>query len=644
MLLVAILAAGCGGGGAGGSSTCSLGATAGCGGTLSPGTPDGSGGTPTDPSASVAAVSVVTSSGELPSSGLPGTEVTVTALVKSAGNVGVAGATVQFAADSGFLSVNSATTDTSGRATAKLSTGGSPANRAIKVTIQSGTQTGSATVNVSGTHITFNAPTALPVGASTNLVATLLDSAGRPIPGAQLSASTRIGNSINLGARQTDSDGKVTVQLKGSVPGTEEFTVGALGATATRAVVVSGGDVVLRPAVTAGPDGAEVMESVPVGTCTPVDGTSTTGSGAITLATSRGALYLDAACTRPASGALAYSGGLLPGVWLRSNDVGVATIDGVLSSGGRGSTRIEFIAPLRPTARVDLQADQAIVGAGERSTLIAVVRDGTAANNVVKGATVAFSIVSDLSGGTLLSPLSVTTGSDGVARAVFVAGPNAGDTSATVIEAKVLELPTTTSRTSLTVNKKALSIQFGTGNKVGVLNPVVLQLDFAVFVADNAGNPVKDVTISASAWPVNYRKGKFDATNPDPSTAGAPVWEYHPMATCPNEDVLRRGIYDRALDTNGNGILDPGVPLTVTVSGKTDAMGLAMVSIQYPADRAYWNDVELTVSGTVAGTETTPRSRLFTLPGVAADYHDRDVAPPGAVSPYGVGGSCSIAY
>jgi hypothetical protein len=637
MLLVAILAAGCGGGGEG-SSTCSLGGSAGCGGSVttppSP-PPDGSGGPSTNPPAAVAAVSVVTSSGDLPSSGLPGTEVTVTALVKSSANVGIAGAKVEFAADSGFLSVANATTDETGKATAKLSTGGSPANRPIKVTAKAGNQAASATVNVSGTHLSFNAPASLPIGGTADLVATLVDSDGRPIAGAQLTASARNGNGITLGASRTDANGQVAVQLKGSARATEEFTVGALGATVTRAVVVSGGDVVFQPAITTDENGAETLQAVTMGSCTQVDGTSTTGTGTITLSTSRGTLYTDSACTRPVTGPLGYSNGTLPRVWVKSTDAGVVTIDGVLASGGRGSTRIEFTAPLRSTSRVDLQADQAVVGAGERSTLVAVVRDGTAANNVVKGATVQFSILSDLSGGTLLSPLSAVTGSDGVARAVFVAGPNAGDKSATVIQATVLELPSATSNTSLTVNKKAISIQFGTGNKLSAPNSAVLQQDFAVFVSDNAGNPVKDASISASAWVASYGKGSFAQ-----DTTG---WAQRLLVKCPNEDVQRRGIYDRALDTNGNGILDPGVPLTITVSGKTDAMGLAMVSLRYLADRAYWNDVEVKVSGTVSGTETTPRSMVFTLAGIATDYNNKDVAPPGAISPYGTSSSCSTA-
>jgi hypothetical protein len=643
MLLVAILAAGCGGGGAG-SSTCTVGSSAGCGGTLPPPTsPDGGSPSPSDPSAKVAGVSVVTSSSDLPSSGLPDGEVTVTALVKSADNVGVAGAKVEFSADSGLLSVASATTDTAGKAMAKLGTGGSPANRPIKVSVKSGTQAGSATVYVSGTHLTFNAPASLSVGASASAVATLLDSADRPIPGAAVSGNARIGNGIALGGSQTDSKGQVSVQLTGSAGGSEEFTLSALGASVTKVVAVSGGEVVLQPAIMRTASGADVLKEVAMGSCTPVTGTSTTASGTISYSTSRGTLYTDAACSTPAGAALAYSAGKLPGVWLKVADAGIATVDGLLASGGRGSTRIEFVAPLRPTARVDLQADQAVVGPGESSNLVAIVRDGTAANNLVKNATVEFSIVSDPSAGALLTPLAVTTGSDGVARTSFIGGPNPGGKNGTVIQARIAELPTATSSTALTVLGKAISIQFGTGNKVGLPSPEVREMNFAVFVSDQAGNPVKDATVSAAAWVLNYGKGsfywqkdKFDQPDFEPGR-----WVQSTTDICANEDSPRKGIFEKALDTNGNGVLDPGVPLTVTVSGKTDTMGMATVTVRYPSDRAYWNQVQLTVSGTVAGTEATPRSVVFDLLGVIEDYRSHDVAPAGRWSPYGLS-SCSL--
>lgn len=636
MLLVAILAAGCGGGGSTGSASCSLGSAAGCGGTLPP--PSGSGGTdqpPADPAASVASVSVVTSSADLPSSGAAGTEVTVTALLKNAANVGVAGVAVDFSVDSGFLSVANAKSDASGKVVATLSTGGSPANRQITVRAKAGSQAGSAVVNVSGTHLNFNAPATLAAGSSATVTATVLDAADRPLAGVPVSVSAKNGNPIAAMASLTDSRGQVPVQLNGSVRGSEQFTVSAAGASVIRSVTVTGGELALAPAVAIDAAGAEVLKEVTVGSCTPVDASSATlATGTVTLATSRGTLYLDAACSKPLAGALSYTGGAMR-AWLRSDSAGVATIDAALPSGTRASTRLEFVATLQAGARVDLQADQALVGTGEQSTLVAMVRDGTAANNAVKGATVQFSIVADPSGGALLSPLSAVTGSDGVARAVFVAGPNAGGAGSTIIQARLAGLPTVTNTASLTVNRKALSIQVGTGNKTARLSAAVLQKEFAVFVADNAGNPVKDVLISASAWASSYRKGFMSA----PAKTGE-AWSVAVSATCANEDLSRRGIYEAALDRNGNGVLDPGVPLTVSVSGKTDEMGMATVQLRYPADRAVWVDAELTVSGTVAGTEGHARTTL-TLPGIAEDYLDKNVPPPGQISPYGTSTSCA---
>jgi hypothetical protein len=269
-----------------------------------------------------------------------------------------------------------------------------------------------------------------------------------------------------------------------------------------------------------------------------------------------------------------------------------------------------------------------------------VVRDGTAANNLVKGATVQFSIVSDPSGGKLLAPFSAVTGSDGIARAVFEAGAGDGGKDATVIQARIAEVPSASTTASLTVNKKALSIQFGTGNTIVEYSPSVFQLDFTVFVSDSAGNPVKDVSISVAAWATDYRKGYFDWTPDTPGAARVPgQWSQIVTATCANEDTPRKGLFDSAFDMNGNGRLDPGIPLAAISSGKTDALGMATVSLRYPRDRAWWVRAELTVTGMVGGTESLARNALW-LPGLGSDYKNPDVAPPGQPSPYGTALSC----
>jgi hypothetical protein len=645
LLAVAMLVAGCGGGGSSTQGTCSLGGGPGCGGTLppdSPAQPPAPPGT-SDPAATVGALELVASNIELGSAGLAGGEVTLTALVKTAGNVAVSGARVEFSADSGFLAVINPTTDASGKASARLGTGGSKANRAIKITAKAGAHSTTAVVNVTGTHILFSAPSTMTIGSNTALTATLLDSADRPVAGQALSVSARNGNPVTAGAA-TDANGQVGVKVSATKGGAEDVTVSALGASVTKAIMVGGNAVSLTPGMTLDASGAEVPGEVATSSCVPIDGSTSTAAASVTLSASRGTLYSDAACSRQLSGALAVSAGAFPRVYISSENAGQSTIEAMLSNGGVGTTRLEFVAPLLSSARVSLQSEAAVVGSGERSTLIAVVRDGTSANNLVKGATVQFSIVADPSGGNLLSPFSAVTGSDGVARAVFVAGPNDGGKDGTMVQARIPGLPYSSALTSLTVNKKALSIQFGTGNTVLLFSPSVFQKDFTVFVSDSAGNPVKDVAISVAAWATRYMKGWFSYQADDPTKGNIPGhWEQTVTMACANEDIQRKGLYETAFDTNGNGMLEPGIPLTVSVSGKTDAMGLALISLRYPRDRSGWIETELTVTGTVAGTESVARSTLV-LPGLGADYTDPNVAPPGKFSPYGTAPSCSVSH
>jgi hypothetical protein len=638
ILLAAALLAGCGGGGSApqGSVNCSLSSTAGCGGTLQPGTTP----PPPDPALTAASVNLVFSSNELASAGTPGTDVLVTALVKTAANTAVAGAKVEFSADSGLLAGASAITDQSGKAVAALGTGGSKVNRTITVSATAGRQTASGVVNVTGTRLTFSGPAFLALGTSAELVATLVDSAGRPIAGAELAATTLNGNTVQLPSKISDSRGQVPLQLSASKRGNEQVTLAAMGASMTRTILVGGSDVILTPAVLVDAGGTELLSQIKVGTCAPVGGSYMVGgtaqSGNVTLNASRGQLFRDAGCTQPLVAPMALVAGQIPGAWIKSANAGVSSIDASVAGGPSASTRVEFIAPLCSCSSVNLQSDAAVVGSGERSNLIAVVRDGTAANNLVKGATVQFSILADPSGGSLLSPFTAVTGSDGIARAVFVAGPADGGKNATVIQARIAELPAVTAVTNLTVNKKALSIQFGTGNLLDEFSPAVLQQDYAVFVADSAGNPVGGVAISAAAWPTTYKKGYYrwyiDTSNP--SDKGA--WQVSEIDAhvCSNEDVARKGLYEPAFDTNNNGVLDPGIPLTVITSGKTDAMGMTTVSLRYPRDRANWVRVELTVTGTVAGTESLARNAFWLRP-LAKDLNDAGVSPPGQTSPYG---------
>ena len=267
-----------------------------------------------------------------------------------------------------------------------------------------------------------------------------------------------------------------------------------------------------------------------------------------------------------------------------------------------------------------------------------MVRDG-AANNLVKHAPVAFTILSDPSGGYLRQTAPVASGSDGLARTVYVAGPADSGRDGVLIQASLqgAAQAAATAQVTLTVAKKALSIKFGGGNALREYSASVLQKEIAVFVSDSAGNAVSGVAITAAAWPSRYGKGYYvwEADKPDFPDTG--TWRLGlPRYSCSNEDVLRNGIFDAAYDLNGNGVLDPGIPLTVSASGQTDALGLATLTISYPRNYGSWVQLALTVRGTVAGTEAASTTEM-TLPVQARDFSERRVPPPGQTSPYGTG-------
>ncbi|MEC5160726.1 MULTISPECIES: Ig-like domain-containing protein [unclassified Janthinobacterium] len=664
--MTALVLAGCGGGAADPqTSTCSLTNPSGCGGNpptvpVTPPVPPA----PADPATQAASVGLLFSSTELKSAGAAGTEVTVTALVKNAANTALPGASIAFSADSGILTAADAVTDKNGQAKVKLGIGGSNANRRITVLAKVGAQNGAGTVEVVGTTLALGGPVVISQGASADFTATLRDSAERAISGATLTLSAKNGNALAVkgGAPAvTNALGQVLLSLKGTQLGAEAVSVSGLGASVSKALSVEGTELRITPAVGSDAGGAELLKEVATGACQPVDiryeKNNVGQAGSVTLSTSRGRLYTDNTCLRPLSGALTLVNGDAQRSYVASPNAGVASLSAVAGNGPTALSRVEFVAPLSQASTLTVQAEPAVIGSNagaaqtERSALTAVVRDGSAANNLVKGATVVFSILADPSGGALAQPFSVTTGSDGVARATYVAGPSDSGTDGVLIQAQIQGMGTAVSGalSRLTVARKALSIQFGTGNTVLDYSPSLLQQEFSVLVSDGAGNGVAGVDISVAAWPTHYRKGYHQFVTDPPTTAGGAVdldkgqWQMAPtFYTCANEDILRKGIYEPAYDQNNNGVLDPGIPITVGSSGKTDALGLTKIALNYPRDRGHWVRVELTVRGSVAGTEALARSALW-LPALASDYDDRRVAPPGATSPYG-SGACASAF
>lgn len=656
--------AGCGGAGSAGtqaSGGCALHGTAGCGGTLPdpvvpPVTPPVTPPvippvTPPEPASLAADVKLVFSSTELASAGLPGGEVAVTALVKDGANLALPNAKISFAADSGILGSVDSVTDKNGQARALLGTGGANGNRPITVTATVGARSGSGTVAVTGSTVELLGPSALLQGQGADFTVTVRDSARRPVAGAAVSYGTGAGNSLRVkdgGAAVSNAQGQLLLRLTAGSLGKDAVSAGALGASAAQAYAVAGSDLRLSPAISQDASGADVLPEIPTLACQAIDvrydKAGVAQSGSASLSTSRGSLFGDSGCSQALPPSLTFNNGNLPRSYLQSAHAGVATVTAAVAGGPTAQTRLEFVAPLSGASKLAVQAEPAVLRAstaasGEQASVIsAVVRDG-AANNLVKNAPVVFTIVSDPSGGFLRQAGRVYTGSDGLARAVYVAGPADSGRDGVLIQARIdgAAQAAASGQVSLTVARQALSIKLGTGNQVREYSASVLQKEFAVFVSDSAGNAVPGVAITAAAWPSRYAKGYYVWEADKPEFPDTGVWRLAlPHYSCPNEDVLRNGIYDAAYDRNGNGVLDPGIPLTVSASGPSDALGMATVTVSYPRNYGSWVQLALTVRGTVSGTEASTTAEL-PLATLASDFSARRVPPPGRISPYGSG-------
>ena len=574
-------------------------------------------------------------SGTLASSGSAGTEVTVVALVKDSNNNVVAGANVDLSADSGNLTYANHTTDAKGTVTAKLDTVGDPTSRKITVTAKSsGAKDATIAVTVAGNKLVINSNSTVKVGSTSDVSIKLVDSAGNALVGKPVTYSAT-NNALSVkggGSAITNSAGQLVLSYVANTPGADTITVKSMGETATASVTVSAANFTVTPA-----SGATAT----INTCQQVNILYDIGgvaqSGSVTLSSSRGTVYSDASCSTTLSGGLNLAGGAATG-YVRATSPGVATLT---ATAGNLSTQtsLEFLAAYTSAATVIVQADPAVLGVNlpgsslQQTTLRAIVRDGTAANNLVKNAQVAFSIVSDPSGGTLTQPAVVLTGSDGVASVSYIAGTSDTKLNGVTIQAQLQGGGTAVGTVNLTVGKKSLFITAGTGNTVGTPDPTTYQLDYAVFVTDAAGNPVPGVNITSSVRPRNYYKGQLYYNGTQGPWGLGTLPGTLPLS-CANEDVNSDGLLQAGEDRNGDGLLTPGNAISVTSSATTDAKGQAIVSLRYFRDRANWLDFVLTIRGQVSGSEATYQAYSL-LPGLGSDYATLAVAPPGLYSPYG---------
>lgn len=549
----------------------------------------------------------------------------ITARVKDSNGVLLEGVPVIFnASNGGTLAVSQSETDQAGLITATLSTAGSPRNRIVTVSAESGNFSDSVEISIGGTGIAIAGPSSVALGSTSAFRITLADADGNGIANETVNLTTSLGT-LSASTLATNSNGVVDVQLNsGSTGGTATITASAYSGSST---VSATQDVAIASdsfGFTSPSSGAEINLNTPqeISIEWLTNGNPVADGSPIQFTTTRGTLT-------PASGSVTTAGGNAT-IEISSANAGIATITASdPNSGLSADLAFEFVATTPDS--INLQATKTQLDLEESSEIIAIIRD--ADNNLVKNQEVSFTLSEDSSGGRLASSRGVTD-SQGRASTIYQAGTNTSGRDGVVIEANVGAVSDTV---NLTVARQALRLAVGTGNEISEPDSVRYTKDYVAIVTDANGAPVENANIELSVLPTGYIKGQY--ADVDGS------WEISPSdpVFCDAEDVNRNGQLDAGEDINGSLSLEPTNSATTsaaTVASSSD--GSASFSLLYPQSHCNWVRVELTATVKVGGSESVESSEFF-LACAASDLNDTDITPPGGVEGlYGVTQDCTV--
>ena len=572
----------------------------------------------------------------MPSSGA--STVDLTAILVSSTGQTIAGQAVAFSRGvdptAFFTNVsNGGVSDANGTVTAKLNLGVNKANRTIMVTATGAGATATNTVDVIGTTITIAGGSSLALGAGTTLTFTVRDAAGVAVPGVALTVTSQAGNTIALNpatgitSSSASSLGQITAVVTAANVGNDVITATGGGTSQTQALTISNASFTFTTPAAA--------TEIPLATVTPISvnwtnaGVPVVGS-LVNFSSTRGAFAGSPVATNASGTATAF---------ISSSSAGSAVITATGPGGVPAATlNVAFVAVTASSLTVQASPStiQVTSGAGQTnnsSTISVVVRD--AANNLVKNARVNFTIAADPTGGTLTAA-SGTTDVNGTTSVTYIAGAISSPQNGVIISATVtningVPIVLASSTATLTVSGQPLLVRLGTDNLVGSTPPVNNKTWIAI-VTDASGNAVAGATVRFSLRPGRYRKGFYTVPG------GATAWQLTNLnATCANEDLNFNGILDPGEDINLSRALEPGGIATVTASAVTNASGIATAVVTYPKDHASWTEVILEARTGVVGNDP-PTVSTFFLEGLASDYTNITLAPPGQFSPYGLGG------
>jgi len=561
-------------------------------------------------------------------------EVELIALVKNEQSVLMEGVEVSFSAATGDgveLQLIQPETAADGTARAVLTSQNDKSNRTITITAGAGSLTQTVDITIAGTEVTINGASSVILNNSVDYTIRVQDSDGTLILNQNVVLSA-VNGSLSSTTVNTGANGQATVTYTASTSGQDTITASALNAETSFTVQVQQDEFnfVDLP-----------EEEVPLGQSQTItvqwrqNNTPVVGRD-VTFSASRGQIAGDATVTTDANGQASID--------ISANNAGISAITASANDGSgnvlvSALTQIEFIATTPHTLIADASPD--ILGPdGQTSTISAVVRDVN--GNLVKNSVINFT-VSDVSTG-FVSPSQATTDSKGIATTVFTSG-SVSTLESVAITAFVADDQAIADQVTLTVGARAFDISLGTGNEIEEPTSTSYLKRFGVFVSDSAGQPVSGVNLTASVTPAKYvnngeyRTG-FWVYNDDESQ-----WIAIVNQNCLTEDINDNGILDTTPtdeDTNGDGMLTPGLVGTITFSNGnavTDENGYAELEYRYPSSYAVWYDAVISVFGQSTGSEAQA-SMNYTLDISADDVTDEGAAPP--ANPFGVTDQCTL--
>ncbi|MES2205301.1 MAG: Ig-like domain-containing protein [Pseudomonadota bacterium] len=592
------------------------------------------------------------------------------------------------------LSSTAGQTGADGKLTAKLNVGTNRSNRTVTLTASADGITTTNTVAVAGTTVSISGSNTIVQNGTTNLTISVKDSGGTAVQGATVNLSSIAGNTIS-GSTTTNTNGQVQVQVTGTVAGNDTISASTLGATTTQSLSVSEDD--FQYVATSGfVKAADSVTVTPLNTAASTPGrvavkwlkngvaqvgksvTFSVTRGVVSLTSPINANTISNVVTTSVNAITAGDG--VATVYVASAEVGAAKITAIGHPGAgqepSGSLDVDYVTSTANS--IDLQADKTTlplnVASSEtyQSRVIATIRDSS--NNLVKGATVTFSLVSDLSGGRLSLSTAITD-VKGQASVYYIAGTSTSPQNGVEIRAAVQNNNAVTITTisgtlatvapanvttglnpdlQITVGGQALFVRIGTDSKLAS-DSVRRSTAWSALITDSAGNPVANQSVQFTLKAQYFWKGRlvWDSVNsPNAYDFIAPGASH---TRCDQEDINFNSILDTGEDTNGNAQLTPGNVAVVassatagtgTTSGNnititTDSLGFADAFVVYPASFAYWASVTLQAKVNVGGTESQD-TQSFMLTGLASDYTSNGTEPPGGlVSPYGPGTNCT---